>query len=155
MSVSQESAATIVCKEIFDGTSHPSDEGTWTSVNFHPLPSSSLFFFPLFPSSSLSPRSAPVLCLPSSLDRCSTGWFSSLATDCHPHFRLSPPPLSLTLSCSLSGSSILGHDDDDLVIAASLRGIFRLIARLPTTSPGSFAPAMNQTTKRLISSTKG
>ncbi|OAD53569.1 hypothetical protein WN48_09731 [Eufriesea mexicana] len=26
MSVSQESAATIVCKEIFDGTSHPSDE---------------------------------------------------------------------------------------------------------------------------------
>ncbi|XP_071860458.1 centrosomal protein 164 isoform X5 [Bombus fervidus] len=26
MSISQESAATIVCKEIFDGTSHPSDE---------------------------------------------------------------------------------------------------------------------------------
>lgn len=45
MSISQESAATIVCKEIFDGVSHPSDEGTWKNHEFkitdHRMPASS------------------------------------------------------------------------------------------------------------------
>lgn len=29
MSISQDSAATIVCREVFDETSHPTNEGTW------------------------------------------------------------------------------------------------------------------------------
>ena len=86
MSISQESAATIVCKEIFDGVSHPSDEGTWKNHEFkitdHRMPASSNPSFHLW-----------------CHDRSSTGWFSSRLSSTLP-----APSLSLSLSFSFSFS---------------------------------------------------
>lgn len=93
MSISQESAATIVCKEIFDGVSHPSDEGTWKNHEFkttvcHQPPPTHPSIFGV------------------TIDLVRGGFLR----DCHPHFRL---PFSLFLSLSFSPSLlILGKEGD-------------------------------------------
>lgn len=150
MSISQDSAATIVCKEIFDGASNPSDEGTWTIV--YSARSLVHYFFTFF--------------LLYVLDRCSTtGWFSSLAADCHPHFQLPPPFLIFSFPFSLSSflfvfpsfffclSLILGNER-----FGNHRPDARFILSCGVCSPsisGSSGLSTNRTTKQLISLAKG
>lgn len=37
MSISQDSAATIVCREVFDEASHPSNEGEFSQIILFPF----------------------------------------------------------------------------------------------------------------------